>query len=26
VRAGGRVVDLRYDRLGKTWTLERVLS
>jgi hypothetical protein len=26
VRAGGRVVDLRYDRLGKTWALERVLS
>ena len=26
VRAGGRVVDLRYDRLGKAWALERVLS
>lgn len=23
VRAGGRVVDLRYDRLTKTWALER---
>jgi hypothetical protein len=26
VRAGGRVVDLRYDRLGRAWALERVLS
>ena len=26
VRAGGRVVDLRYDRLAKAWALERVLS
>ena len=26
VRAGGRVVDLRYDRIGKAWALERVLS
>ncbi len=26
VRAGGRVFDLRYDRLGKVWALERVLS
>jgi hypothetical protein len=26
VRAGGRVVDLRYDRLSKAWALERVLS
>jgi len=26
VRAGGRVVDLRYDRLTKAWALEKVLS
>ena len=26
VRAGGRVVDLRYDRLGRAWALEQVLS
>ena len=26
VRAGGRVVDLRYDRLSKSWALERELS
>jgi hypothetical protein len=26
VRAGGRVVDLRYDRIDKAWALERVLS
>ena len=26
VRAGGRVVDLRYDRLAKAWALERELS
>ena len=26
VRAGGRVVDLRYDRLSKAWALERELS
>ncbi len=26
VQADGRVVDLRYDRLGKSWALERVLS
>jgi len=26
VRAGGRVVDLRYDRLGKAWALERELG
>jgi hypothetical protein len=26
VRAGGRVFDLRYDRLDKAWTLEKVLS
>ncbi|HZL65353.1 MAG TPA: DUF6504 family protein [Thermoleophilia bacterium] len=26
VRAGGRVVDLRYDRIGKAWALEKVLS
>ena len=26
VRAGGRVVDLRYDRASKTWALERALS
>ena len=25
VRAGGRVVDLRYDRVSKAWALERVL-
>jgi hypothetical protein len=23
VRAGGRVLDLRYDRLAKAWALER---
>ena len=26
VRAGGRVVDLRYDRLARSWALERELS
>lgn len=26
VRAGGRVFDLRYDRLTKSWALERELS
>jgi hypothetical protein len=26
VRAGGRVVDLRYDRLSKAWALERELG
>ena len=26
VRAGGRVVDLRYDRLGKAWALEREIG
>ena len=26
VRAGGRVVDLRYDRLTKAWALERELG
>jgi len=26
VRAGGRVVDLRYDRLGKAWALEREIA
>ena len=26
VRAGGRVVDLRYDRLSKSWALERELG
>ncbi len=26
VRAGGRVVDLRYDRLGKAWALEREVA
>jgi len=26
VRAGGRVFDLRYDRLAKAWALERVLN
>jgi len=26
VRAEGRVFDLRYDRLTKTWALERVLN
>ncbi len=26
VRAGGRVVDLRYDRLAKSWALERELG
>jgi hypothetical protein len=26
VRAGGRVVDLRYDRLNKSWALERELG
>ena len=26
VRAGGRVVDLRFDRLTKAWALEKVLS
>jgi len=26
VRAEGRVFDLRYDRLGKTWTLEQALN
>jgi hypothetical protein len=26
VRAGGRVVDLRYDRLNKAWALERELG
>ena len=26
VRAGGRVVDLRYDRLSKSWALEKELS
>ena len=26
VRAEGRVVDLRYDRLSKSWALERELS
>lgn len=26
VRAGGRVVDLRYDRVSRAWSLERVLS
>ena len=26
VRAGGRVVDLRYDRLSKAWALEREIG
>jgi hypothetical protein len=26
VRAGGRVVDLRYDRLARAWALERELG
>ena len=26
VRAEGHVFDLRYDRIGKTWTLERALN
>ena len=26
VRAGGRVVDLRYDRLAKAWALEREIG
>ena len=26
VRAGGRVFDLRYDRLARVWALEKVLS
>jgi hypothetical protein len=26
VRAGGRVFDLRYDRLAKSWALEQALS
>jgi hypothetical protein len=26
VRAGGRVADLRYDRVSKAWALERVLG
>jgi hypothetical protein len=26
VRAGGRVVDLRYDRLTKGWALEREVA
>ena len=26
VRAGGRVVDLRYDRLSKAWALEREIA
>ena len=26
VRAGGRVVDLRYDRLSKSWALEREIG
>jgi hypothetical protein len=26
VRAGGRVVDLRYDRLAKAWALEREVA
>jgi len=25
-RAGGRVIDLRYDRLGKAWALEREIG
>jgi hypothetical protein len=26
VRAGGRVVDLSYDRIKRAWALERILS
>jgi hypothetical protein len=26
VRAGGRVVDLRYDRLGKAWAIDREIG
>jgi hypothetical protein len=26
VRAGGRVFDLRYDRIAKAWALERALN